>query len=278
VFDLITGLPVHPLISHAVVVVVPLAAIGALILTFVAKWRTTYSPLVLIAVLLSPISAFIATQSGEALSERVGLPKSHSTLGERLSYVVLAFAIVFSIWFAIEKSASVRTKVPRVLQQVVTVIVPILAAVSLVLTFLVGHSGAEATWKNRITQAQLPALEDSAPSAGAPAGTINLSTSEIKKHNTKSDCWSIVNGNVYNLTSYVQKHPGGTAVIANICGKDGSSSFTNQHNTQSKPNSVLTGFLLGAVGASISTDVANKVVTPPAPSNNEESDEESDKE
>jgi cytochrome bd-type quinol oxidase subunit 2 len=150
VFDLITGLPVHPLISHAVVVVVPLAAIGALILTFVPKWRTTYSPLVLIAVLLSPISAFIATQSGEALSERVGLPKSHSTLGERLSYVVLAFAIVFSIWFAIEKSARVRTKVPKILQQVVKVIFPILAAVSLVLTFLVGHSGAEATWKYRI--------------------------------------------------------------------------------------------------------------------------------
>ena len=263
-FDLVTGLPVHPLISHAVVVIVPLAAIGALILTFVAKWRTTYSPLVLIAVLLSPISAFIATQSGEALSERVGLPKSHSTLGERLSYVVLAFAIVFSIWFAIERSARIRTKVPKILQQAVRVIIPILAAISLVLTFLVGHSGAEATWKNRITQAQLPTLEESAPSASAPAGMINLSTSEIKKHNTKSDCWSIVNGKVYNLTSYVQKHPGGTAVISNICGKDGTSSFTNQHNTQNKPNSVLSGFLLGAVGASITADVANKVVTPPA--------------
>jgi cytochrome b involved in lipid metabolism len=277
-FDLITGLPIHPLISHAVVVIVPLAAIGALILTFVTKWRTAYSPLVLIAVLLSPISAFIATQSGEALSERVGLPKSHSTLGERLSFVVLAFAIVFSIWFAIERSAQVRTKVPKILQQVVEVIVPILAAVSLVLTFLVGHSGAEATWKYRIIQSQAPALEDSAPSASAPAGMITLSTSEIKKHNTKSDCWSIVNGKVYNLTPYVQKHPGGSAVIANICGRDGTSSFTNQHNTQSKPNSVLSGFLLGAVGASITTDVANKVVTPTASSSNDESGEESDKE
>lgn len=275
-FDLVTGLPVHPLISHAVVVIVPLAAIGALILTFVAKWRTTYSPLVLIAVLLSPISAFIATQSGEALSERVGLPKSHSNLGERLSYVVLAFAIAFSIWFAIERSARIRTKVPKILQQAVRVIIPILAAISLVLTFLVGHSGAEATWKNRITQAQLPTLEESAPSVSAPAGMINLSTSEIKNHNAKADCWSIVNGKVYNLTSYVQRHPGGNAVIANICGKDGTSSFTNQHNTQNKPNSVLTGFLLGSVGASITADVANKVVTPPASSNDEESDEESD--
>jgi cytochrome bd-type quinol oxidase subunit 2 len=150
VFDLIAGLPIHPLMSHAVVVIVPLAAIGALILTFIPKWRTAYSPLVLIAVLLSPISAFIATQSGEALSERVGLPKSHSTLGERLSFVVLAFAIVFSIWFAIERSERVRTKVPKILQQVIKVLVPALAIASLILTGLVGHSGAVATWKYRI--------------------------------------------------------------------------------------------------------------------------------
>ena len=149
-FDLITGLPIHPLISHAVVVLVPLAAIGALILTFVTKWRTAYSPLVLIAALLSPISAFIATQSGEALSERVGLPNPHSTLGERLALVVLAFAIIFSIWFAIERSARIRSKVPKILQQVIKVFVPILAIASLILTVLVGHSGAEATWKYRI--------------------------------------------------------------------------------------------------------------------------------
>lgn len=152
-FDLIFGLPIHPLISHAVVVFVPLAAIGALILTFVAKWRSTYSPLVLIAVLLSPISAFIATQSGEALSERVGLPNPHSTLGERLALVVLVFAIIFSIWFAIERSERVRTMVPKLLQRVIKTLVPLLAIASLVLTVLVGHSGAEATWKYRITQA-----------------------------------------------------------------------------------------------------------------------------
>ena len=277
-FDLITGLPIHPLISHAVVVVVPLAAIGALILTFVAKWRSTYLPLVYIAVLLSPITAFIATQSGEALSERVGLPKSHSTLGERLALVVLAFAIIFSIWFAIEKSDRVRTKSPKLLQQVVKVFVPLLAITSLVLTVLVGHSGAEATWKYRITQAEVSALEGPAPSASAPAGSINLSTSEIKKHNTEDDCWSIVNGKVYNLTSYVQNHPGGAAVISNICGKDGTNSFTNQHNTQSKPNSVLSGFLLGSLGASITKEAGQQVIAPPASSNNGESGEESGEE
>lgn len=275
-FDLITGLPIHPLVSHVVVVVIPLAAIGALILTFVAKWRSTYSPLVLVAALLSPISAFIATQSGEELSERVGLPKSHSTSGERLALVVLAFAVIFSLWFVIQKSDRVRAKVPKLLQQVIKVFVPLIAIASLILTFLVGHSGAEATWKNRITAAQVPALEEPASSASAPTGKIILSTAEIKKHNSESDCWSIVNGKVYNLTSYVQKHPGGNAVIANICGKDGTNSFSNQHNTESKPKSVLSGFLLGSLGASITKEASTQVIAPSSSNGNEESEEESE--
>jgi len=40
--DLITGLPVHPLVIHAVVVLVPLAAIGALLVIFIPKFRVTY--------------------------------------------------------------------------------------------------------------------------------------------------------------------------------------------------------------------------------------------
>jgi cytochrome b involved in lipid metabolism len=73
-----------------------------------------------------------------------------------------------------------------------------------------------------------------------------------------------VKGNVYNLTSYVQRHPGGSSVIKNICGKDGSAAFSNQHSGQGKPNNVLSGFLLGAVGSSITTTESNKVIAPPA--------------
>ena len=112
VFDLITGLPIHPLISHAVVVLVPLAAVGALVLTFRAKWRATYSPLVLIATLLSLMSAYIATQSGEALSSRVGLPNSHSTLGERLALAVLIFSITFPSGLQLKDRRACAPKYP----------------------------------------------------------------------------------------------------------------------------------------------------------------------
>ena len=276
--DLITGLPIHPLINHGVAVLVPLAAIGALLVIFIPKLRLNYSPLVLVTVLLATVSAFVATQSGEALAERVGLPNAHATQGERLSYVVLAFAILFSIWFALEKSERTRERVANLGKRVLKVVIPITAISSFVLTILVGHSGAQATWKDRIDQTQATALEETGPKPINPAGTINLSNSEIKTHNLKSDCWSIVNGNVYNLTTYVQRHPGGASVIANICGKDGSKAFVNEHNTKSKPNNVLSSFLLGPVGASISAEVGQKVIAPPAASNGDESDEESDDE
>jgi uncharacterized membrane protein len=148
--DLITGLPIHPLINHGVAVLVPLAAIGALLVIFIPKLRLAYAPLVLITVLLATISAFIATQSGEALAERVGLPNAHATQGERLSYVVLAFAILFTIWFALERSDQMREVFASLLKRVLKVVIPITAISSFVLTILVGHSGAQATWEDRI--------------------------------------------------------------------------------------------------------------------------------
>jgi cytochrome b involved in lipid metabolism len=276
--DLITGLPIHPLINHGVAVLVPLAAIGALLVILIPKLRANYSPLVLVTVLLATVSAFIATQSGEALSERVGLPNAHAAQGERLSYVVLAFAILFTIWFALERSDRIKEVLANLFKRVLKVVIPITAISSLALTILVGHSGAEATWKGRIDQTQATALEETSPKVSNPAGTINLSNSEIKTHNLKSDCWSIVNSNVYNLTTYVQSHPGGASVIANICGKDGSKAFVNQHNTQGKPNNVLSGFLLGPVGATITAEAGNKVIEPPVAGKGEESDEEYDEE
>jgi cytochrome b involved in lipid metabolism len=276
--DLFNGLPIHPLINHAVAVLVPLSAIGAILVVFIKKFRTTYSPLVLIAVISGAVSAFVAGQSGETLSERVGLPNAHSVQGERLWKLTIVFAILFTIWFVINNYQVVAEKFAKVIQKSFIVLIPIVAVASFGMTIAVGHSGAEATWKNRIALTQGTALPDAGttpdvsgqPGAsgkpGTTTGALILSTTEVTKHNTRSDCWSIVKGKVYNLTSYVQSHPGGASVIANICGKDGSGAFSNQHGTASKPNNTLDGFLLGTVGSSISSQASQKLITPPASS------------
>jgi hypothetical protein len=70
-------------------------------------------------------------------------------------------------------------------------------------------------------------------------------TAEVALHASESSCWSIVNGNVYDLTSYIPKHPGGSSKIIRICGKDGSSAFEGQHGGESKPEKILASYKIG---------------------------------
>jgi cytochrome b involved in lipid metabolism len=71
------------------------------------------------------------------------------------------------------------------------------------------------------------------------------SSTEVSVHNSKTDCWSIVNGKVYNLTSWIDKHPGGAQAISAMCGKDGSAGFNDQHGADDKPANVLIKFYVG---------------------------------
>lgn len=80
------------------------------------------------------------------------------------------------------------------------------------------------------------------PVASSTAQAYTKAT--IATHNTKASCWSIINSNVYDLTDYVSRHPGGSQSIASICGKDGTSAFTGQHGGSSRPEAILSGFYL----------------------------------
>ena len=92
------------------------------------------------------------------------------------------------------------------------------------------------TPQNQVTPSQTPA-----PTTPA----LVLNKIEVAKHNNASDCWSIIDGNVYNLTSWISQHPGGQAAIKSLCGIDGSVDFHAQHRTQAKPARELKAFLLG---------------------------------
>eukprot|EP00660_Eupelagonema_oceanica_P003174 gene3174-17065_t len=48
---------------------------------------------------------------------------------------------------------------------------------------------------------------------------------EVAKHNTKKDCWVIINGRVLDLTSFLPEHPGGKEAIAMYAGQDASEEF-----------------------------------------------------
>jgi cytochrome b involved in lipid metabolism len=70
--------------------------------------------------------------------------------------------------------------------------------------------------------------------------------SQVAENNKKNSCWTIINGSVYNITSYIPTHPGGESEILQICGKDGSQLFAKpqQHKTGGADR-ILSGFKIG---------------------------------
>ena len=267
--DLILGLPIHPLIIHAVAVLVPLSALGVISLLVFPRFAPTFSPLILILLIASTLAGFIAENSGQALSNRVGYPGDHAEQGERLAKLILLFTLLYITWFVIYRKSIKFKSADKLLKNSLSVLLLLAAIASTTLTFIVGHSGAKASWEDRIKASSGSALTDSATQdqvladQNLPTGVIKLTNSEIKKHNSRNDCWSIVKGRVYNLTSYVQQHPGGIELISSICGIDGSAAFSNQHGSSSKPNNVLTGLLLGSLGAEITKQQSITIIDPP---------------
>ena len=104
------------------------------------------------------------------------------------------------------------------------------------------------------TPSQSATQSPSPTKTATPSPTIaltKLTLEEVKKHDSGTSCWSIVDGNVFDLTNWIPKHPGGPAVIRAICGKDGTSAFEGQHAGQGRPANQLSNYLLGKLGASI---------------------------
>jgi cytochrome b involved in lipid metabolism len=76
---------------------------------------------------------------------------------------------------------------------------------------------------------------------------VSFTFKEVAKHNSSASCYTVVNDNVYDVTSFITKHPGGSSKILRICGKDGTASFTDQHGGQRKPEQELAGLQIGVL-------------------------------
>ncbi len=91
-----------------------------------------------------------------------------------------------------------------------------------------------------------PSTPTPAPTPAAPApGTYTME--DVAKHAVESDCWSVVNGQVYDLTSWVSRHPGGSRAIVGMCGKDASASFERKHGGAPRPQAALVLLKIGTL-------------------------------
>lgn len=56
-----------------------------------------------------------------------------------------------------------------------------------------------------------------------------ISMEEVAKHNKKDDLWVVIHGKVYDLTPFIDSHPGGVGPILAKAGKDGTKAFDAIH-------------------------------------------------
>ncbi|OFE15635.1 hypothetical protein BA895_21960 [Humibacillus sp. DSM 29435] len=294
-FSSIAGLPLHPLVVHLAVVVLPASAIALIVIIAVPRWRRPYGWLTVAAALLGTFGAFVAKESGEALADQVGLPAEHAEWGDRLFVAAMVFAVVTVVWFALEllarraassgtatATASATARSRPALTRVAGAGAVVLSLVVLALTVVVGHSGATAVWGGRQPAAAsaltAPATDAApAPTAADPtrsasttaasrkqaqrtprpstspatpptkSGPTAFSLSDVRKHGSASSCWAAIDGGVYDLTRWIDAHPGGSGAILGICGTDATASFDAQHGGQGRPARELATFKVGVL-------------------------------
>jgi cytochrome b involved in lipid metabolism len=90
-----------------------------------------------------------------------------------------------------------------------------------------------------------PAASAAPTASKAPALTMK----DVAANNTAKSCWSAIDGNVYDLTRWINSHPGGSSAITFLCGTDGSKAFAAQHYGQVKPVNRLVTYLLGPLSS-----------------------------
>ncbi|MDO8593212.1 MAG: cytochrome b5-like heme/steroid binding domain-containing protein [bacterium] len=88
-----------------------------------------------------------------------------------------------------------------------------------------------------------PRKEAPFPPPPKPAGPAPLSAAGVAKHSLAGDCWLIVSGKVYDVTSYLSAHPGGAGTIVPYCGQEATQAFRTKD--VGRPHSSYAESLLG---------------------------------
>jgi len=124
-----------------------------------------------------------------------------------------------------------------------------------------------------------------APVAPVAPANVNLSASEIAKHNTTADCWLIINNKIYSVTSYLSAHPGGVGAISPYCGKEATNAFATkggQGSHSTNAHNILANYYIGDLNQTVSQPQIQEsvnntnLVQPPAGGGEREDEEEDD--
>ena len=165
----------------------------------------------------------------------------HHDWGNRTFYLAIALALISALWLWLD------TKPKSVARTVTGILVVLISLAAVISTFLTGDSGAKQVWAGEASAPSATSMIEGAVDPEVAAESA-ITVDDVAEHATSDDCWSIINGDIYDLTGWISEHPGGSGPIESICGLDATQAFSNQHGGQSEPESELAGFKIGTLG------------------------------
>jgi hypothetical protein len=157
----VNGLPTHILLVHAVVVLLPLAAV---LVAVTAWWPTLRRRLGVLTPLLTVGATFLVpltTHFGEWLEGRVphsNLVEEHAELGDQILPWALALSVLsVGVWLwgrHVDAQDGARSTRDRWIGIVGAILAVVVAAGTLVAVVRAGDSGAQATWSGKVSTQQ----------------------------------------------------------------------------------------------------------------------------
>lgn len=117
-------------------------------------------------------------------------------------------------------------------------LVTVAAVTAGAMTVVVGHSGAEAAWTGTLEEARRP------PATAATAPAV-ITLADVAQRGTPDACWTVVDGVVYDLTGFIARHPAGSDAILEMCGRDATEDYRDEHEGQPEPAEWLAVFRIG---------------------------------
>lgn len=172
------GLPLHPLVVHAVVVLLPLGALGLIGCVLVPRLRKQFGLLAVLTITVGAASVVLAKVSGAALAQETGLPVAHERWGNLTVVAAGILLLAAWIWWILGRrrltaGSEVKAGVPERIAGGLAILAALLAIVFVVLT---GHSGATAVWSGRISEGATVAAPAAPATSSAAADRATSGT------------------------------------------------------------------------------------------------------
>ncbi|KAL2653772.1 hypothetical protein R1flu_021900 [Riccia fluitans] len=82
------------------------------------------------------------------------------------------------------------------------------------------------------------------------------SATEVSEHNSAEDCWLIIQGKVYDVTKYLDDHPGGDQILIAAAGEDATDEFDEAGHSEDA-RKMMDKYLIGQVDEPSTSSISN---------------------